>query len=116
MMTDVIGRIKMRKILVKIMYIVYALKKMNDFHVGDVVKIKESGKIGMLIQGVSNPYWDIDIIEFRVNKVHKDKFKLSNPIKGRLQRIKQSYNFQMRNWCLIDTGNKPLFKRISYRG
>lgn len=108
----------MRKLVVKLMYVLWALKRINRPHLGDVVV--NSGKTYTLIQGVQSPYWDMiqhtHIGNIRINNVHKSTFKLKHPIKGRIERIKQSYEFQMRNWFSIDTYHKPLFKRISYRG
>lgn len=107
----------MRKIIVKLMYVLWSLKQINKPHIGDVVT--NSGKIYTLIQGVANPYWDMiqytHIGNIRINNVHKSTFKLKNPIMGRIERFKQSYKFQMMNWFLIDTWNKKLFSRISYK-
>ena len=105
----------LRKLIVIIQYIFWALSRVNKPHLGDVVQIKDSGKIGFLIQGANNPYWDILIGSDIINDVHKDKFKLLSPLRGRFHRLKQSYEFQKRNWFLIDNNKRNLLDRISYR-
>jgi hypothetical protein len=111
----------MRKLIVKIQYAIWAFQKINRPHIGDIVYFK--GLQCTLIQGVSNPYWDLlpmteenlakekrQIIKF----IHRSDFELQKTFKRNLWAFKSSYKFQMQNWFLIDS-SKPLFSRMAYR-
>lgn len=108
----------MRALIVKIQYVLWALFRINKPHIGDIVKLKSTGEVFWLVQGVSNPYWDLHNQRMgRVKQVHKSRFKLLHPIKGRIERFNQSYRFQKQNWYSIDVWlNKKMFSRISYKG
>ena len=110
----------MRKIIVKIKYAIWAFKKINKPHIGDVV-VYESQKC-FLIQGVSNPYWNlIPISNENLNKpkrdifrrVHIGEFCLNKSFKRKMWAFKQSYKFRIDNWLLIDTYDKSIFSPIS---
>lgn len=106
----------MRSLIVKLKYVMWSLSRINKPHLGDLVIVKNTGKKFILIQGVASPYWDLhNHIDGRINRIHSSEFKLINPIRGRIDRFINSYKFQMGNWFRIDTCNKPLFSRISYK-
>lgn len=106
----------MRKLIVKLNYIIYALKKINKPHLGDFVKYK--GMDCWLVQGVNSPYWDLIVFdptnqEIRINNVHESQFKISKSPKRLWWSFMHSYSFKMNNWFSNDTYNKKLFDRIS---
>lgn len=101
----------MRKLVVKAVYVLQAIRKVNQLHLGDTVIHKDYGE-GMTIQGVRNPYWDV-LFDIRVNGIHKSELRLKNPFIGRIKRIKGYYTFKMQAWFRIDTWQKPLFASIS---
>jgi hypothetical protein len=110
----------MRKLVVKILYVIYAFKKINKPHIGDTVMY--IGFPCMLIQGVANPYWDLmPLTDANMKKekrevfryIHVSDFKLENTLKRKYWAFHQSYKFKMQNWFMIDTWNKSLFSPIS---
>lgn len=103
----------LRKLVVLIQYGLFALKRINRPHIGDIVIYK--GKSAMLIQGAMDPYWSLMQDNERVDKVHVSEFKLMFPINGRVERFRESLKFQMGYWYLIDTNKSNLFNHISYR-
>lgn len=103
----------LRKLVVLIQYVLFALKRVNRPHIGDIVTYK--GKSAMLIQGIMDPYWSLMQDKERFDKVHVSEFKLMCPIKGRIYRFKESLKFQLGYWYLIDTNKSKIFNRISYK-
>lgn len=110
---------KLRELRVKTSYIIWALKRMMQPQIGDVVKYKEEECF--LIQGVSNPYWDLmptskenfDRSERIIYKyIHISEFKIDKSVKRKLWSFKIGYRFKMQNWFLIDTWNKKLLDPI----
>ena len=100
-----------RKIIVKIIYLIQAIRRINRYHLGDLVIHAHEEYI--LTQGVSNPYWNLSG-KIRLTRVHKDRFYLKNPILGRFERVKKYYKFKMDCWYSIDTSfKKSLFSPIS---
>lgn len=117
-----------RALVVRLMYVMYALKNINKPHLGDVVTYK--GLQCMLIQGVQNPFWDLwyegtpiairdvdqvlgdDETKERLNHIHKDDFKLQPLWKRFKFSFLSSYEFQMSNWYSIDVQKSG---KISYR-
>lgn len=113
----------MRKLIVKINYAIWAFKRMNRPHLGDVVIYK--GERCFLIQGVANPYWDLlPLSEENLAKpkrdiyrhVHISEFKMDNSIKRKVWAFKESYKFKMQNWFSIDTWHKSIFAPVSNIG
>lgn len=100
----------MRKLIVRLVYLIQAIKKMNRFHIFDTVI--HANEEYILTQGVADPYWNLSG-KIRLENIHRDMFKLKNPITGRLRRIKHYYDFKMGYWFQIDTWNKSLFSPIS---
>ncbi len=104
-----------RKINVKLQYIIKALKDINNSHLGDIVLYNNTKCC--LIQGVQNPYWDLlPLIKENLSKtkreiykhIHKDDFKLQPLYKRFNFSFMFTYNFLMKNWYNIDikqTGN-----------
>lgn len=110
----------MRKILVKINYILWAFNKVKQPHLGDIVKYR--GEECSLIQGVSNPYWDLlPMTKENLEKskrniykhIHVSEFQIDKSMKRNWWAFKSSYKFKMQNWFLIDTYNKNVFDSIS---
>lgn len=113
----------MRKIIVKINYAIWALKRVNKPHIGDFVLYK--GVKCSLIQGVANPYWDLMPLTTEnlekpkrdvFNQVHVSEFELEKTIKRKLWAFKSSYRFKMQNWFSIDTYGKSIFAPVSNVG
>lgn len=104
----------MREIEVKARYFLWSLTRINKPHLGDIVIY--NGSEYCLIQGVSDPRWDLLEMSTsnRINGVNKKHFKLKKFFKGRFERILSSYDFQMKNWFRIDI-NKKIFSKISYK-
>lgn len=104
----------MRKLIVKILYMIYAFKRINIPHLGDVVIY---GGIKCVInQGVASPYFDLSVLDgtnsrIRINNVHESQFKLAKPICGRIMRFIESYKFKMNYWFYIDV-RESLFSGI----
>ena len=111
-----IKRLTLRGVIVWVQYLLWAIKRINEPHLGDMVVYQD--KKYFLTQGVMKPYWDM--VELNggssLKRVHEDDFKLCNPIQGYYQRLVTSIRFQLSSWYFIDTQNKGLFKRISYTG
>lgn len=113
----------MRKLIVKITYAIWALKRMKIPHLGDVVMYKNEKC--SLIQGVANPYWDLlPLNDENLKKdkrdiykhIHISEFRLSKSFKRNFWAFKSSYKFKIENWFLIDTWGKTLFSPISNIG
>jgi hypothetical protein len=109
----------MRKLIVKIAYVIYALKSINRLHIGDIVFYQ--GKECMLIQGVADPRWDLLPLDKEnmdkslrtvFKNIHKSEFKTAKNAKVYWERFKSNYQFKMGNWFLIDTYQKSLFDSI----
>jgi hypothetical protein len=108
----------MRKLQVKILYAIQALKCINNPHLGDKVKYK--GIDCSLIQGVRNPYWNLlPLTEENLAKnkrdvyrdVHVNDFELQ-PLRKRFRfSFMFTYKFLMQNWYSIDIRKKG---EISY--
>ena len=91
------------------MYAKTALMKINEPKLGDTVKYK--GLECSLIQGVSNPYWDLLPLAIEnLNKskrdiyrnVHLSEFELQ-PLRKRFKfSFMSTYGFLMRSWYDID--------------
>jgi hypothetical protein len=111
---------ELRKLIVKVAYIIYALKKVSKPHIGDEVIYQKERCI--LIQGVNDPNWDLmpsseENFNFPIRiiykNIHTSKFKLDRSFKRHYWAFKDSYRFKISNWFLIDTYNKSLFSSIS---
>ena len=103
----------MRKIRVRVMYIIYSIKNINKLKLGDSVMYKNERC--SVIQGVSNPYWDLlpmskenlDKPKRDIHKrVHQDNF-IMQPLRNRFRfSFLSTYNFLMSNWYYIDVRKK----------
>lgn len=113
----------LRRIEVKLNYAIWALKRINKPHLGDVVMYKNEKC--SLIQGVSDPYWNL----LPLNKenlakskrdiykhIHVSEFKLEKSFRRYWWAFKTSYKFKMGYWFRIDTWNRKLFSPISNIG
>jgi hypothetical protein len=109
---------KIRPIEVKMCYVLWALKRINKPKIGEIVYHK--GRVGVLLQGVKAPYWDIyfsegnELNNFTIVKhIHENDFRLK-PLWRRFKTsFETSYNFQIGYWYTIDIYN-PLGCGISY--
>jgi hypothetical protein len=102
---------------VKIRYVLWSLSRINKPKIGEVVYY--DGQIGMLIQGVKNPYWDIyfsdenDCNNFTIKHIHVKDFKM-RPLWKRFKfSFQTSYDFQIGYWYSIDV-YKPVGCGVSY--
>jgi len=98
-----------RKIEVRIRYIIYALKTIGNPHLMEKVTYK--GEKCSLIQGVNNPYWDLLPLSpenlakdhrYIYHNIHISEFKLQPFIKRFWFVFKSSYRFAMGYWYSID--------------
>ena len=101
---------KIRGLIVKLVYLIQAIKRINRFHLMDTVV--HADEYYILTQGVAKPFWNMSG-KIRLTDIHESRFKLKNPILGRLRRIGHYYKFKVSNWYMIDTWNKNLFEPIS---
>lgn len=101
---------KMKKIKVKLSYVLWALKRIQQPHLGDVVIYKNCNC--SLIQGIASPYWDLmPLTKENLDKpkrdiykrIHESEFKLDKSFKRKWWAFKSSYQFKMDNWFIIDT-------------
>src|SRR5690606_10150999 len=98
----------MRKIEVKIRYIVWAYKRLSFPTTYD--KINYQGDEGYCINGVNSPMW---LTSLSNQRIHESKFLVIRSVKRDIIVFKEHYLFQLRYWYSIDNRNK-LFTRISY--
>ena len=98
----------MRKLIVKLMYVVWAVSQLKEPTSYDQVIYE--GEKRYIKYG--NPHWKIDGIS---QQVKSSEFKIVRGLKRDWRVFKQRYSFQMSSWYRIDTWNKPIFRRISYK-
>jgi len=110
---------QLRNLEVKINYALWAWKRMKQPHLGDVVTYR--GEECSLIQGVSNPYWDLlpmtkenlDKPKREIYKrIHSSEFQLDKSFKRNWWAFKSSYQFKMQSWFLNDTYRKKFGDKI----
>lgn len=104
--------IDMRKLIVRIAYIIWALKRINKVCLSRKVMYK--GEECYLTQGASNPYWNLSGIKtgIRYEYVHKNEFKVIRTLSEAINAFKFHYNWVKSYWFLIDTWHKGLFSHI----
>ena len=105
----------MKKLRIKLIYVIRALRAINRPHLGD--KVIYDGIECILIQGVASPYWDMIPLtkenlslnrRVRFNRIHEKDFKLE-PIWKRFGfSFRHTYRFYMRNWFDIDLRNSAI--------
>jgi len=112
----------MRPLEVKARYVLWSLKRINRPKIGEMVY--HEGNIGILIQGINAPYWDIyfsdgcdydgyNYNDFTIKHIHEKDFRMK-PLWQRFKySFKTSYDFQINYWYSIDV-RQPVGYVISY--
>ena len=112
----------LRCLVVRLKYLIWAYKRINDLHLGDIVLYKNEKCL--LIQGVANPFWDLlpfndENLKKEIRTVYKNincnDFTLDRTFKRNFFAFKSSFLFQMLNWYKIDIYSKNVFDKISYK-
>lgn len=98
---------------IKVGYALWALKRINDVHLMDVVVYR--GERCTAIQGRDKPYWNlIPNSEFKIDQgqrlvykhVHESDFKIAKSFKRHREVFMQDYKFRMGYWFDIDLRRK----------
>ncbi len=106
----------LKKLAVRLSYLSWALERNPEPHLGDVVMY--DGIRCSLIQGVSDPHWDLlpltpenmessKRVVFR--HVHRDDFLLSQSLRRNLWALRSDYRFKMDYWYSIDVRRPFVF-------
>jgi len=92
-------------------FVVYlSFKKVFKLNLGDVVWF--NGKRWTLVQGASDPYWDLQRGNSRV-RVHRRELKKVKSVKNYLRSFRFNYRFYMTSWfeLWVRNGIEPWMKQ-----
>lgn len=97
----------MKKLIVRIKYIVSALREIGQPHIG--ARVTYNGVPCVLTQGMADPLWNLQVLDTQefYKKVPITECKLDTSLAGKWRAFRFHYNFYMVYWYSSDV-YKPL--------